>query len=299
MAGDWIKMRGNLWDDPRVASICDITGQKEAAIIGGLYWLWATADQHTEDGLLPGLTGKSIDRKTGIKGFAKALVQIGWLAESDEGVRIVKFEEHNGASAKRRSLDAQRKANVRNPSASQADNPPTNSGQNARSCGAREEKRREDIKPSSSASSQSTPPAPPEPEAPLPVGKTQDPPENPEPIARHVEIAVLLRKEGVLVNSSHPQVVEWAQAGVTDHQLTEATGIAKLRKKDQPFSPGYLAPILDDILKPRKPVDRWWDSDAGIDRKGREVGLTPGSHESYAQFRERIFAHIKSGMVAA
>lgn len=37
MAGDWIKMRGNLWDDPRVAKLCDLTDQGEAAIVGALY----------------------------------------------------------------------------------------------------------------------------------------------------------------------------------------------------------------------------------------------------------------------
>ena len=43
MAGDWIKMRGNLWDDPRVAKLCDLTDCGEAQIIGKVsYWLWAT-----------------------------------------------------------------------------------------------------------------------------------------------------------------------------------------------------------------------------------------------------------------
>lgn len=79
MAGDWIKMRGNLWDDPRVSRLCDITDQGEAAIIGGLYWLWSTADQHTVDGVMPGLTLRQIDRKTGVPGLAKALCEIGWI----------------------------------------------------------------------------------------------------------------------------------------------------------------------------------------------------------------------------
>ena len=93
MAGDWIKMRGNLWDDPRVAKICDLTNSGEAAVVGGLYWLWATADQHSEDGVMPGLTLRSIDRKTGIAGFGAALVAIEWLADHPEGVRIVRFDE--------------------------------------------------------------------------------------------------------------------------------------------------------------------------------------------------------------
>lgn len=111
MAGDWIKMRGNLWDDPRVARICDDTDQAEAAVIGGLYWLWATADQHSEDGIMSGLTLRAIDRKTGIRGFGEALMAIGWIADHPEGVRIVRFDEHNGASAKKRCQTAKRVAN--------------------------------------------------------------------------------------------------------------------------------------------------------------------------------------------
>jgi hypothetical protein len=158
MAGDWIKMRGNLWDDPRVAALVDATETSEAAIVGGLYWLWATADQHTEDGFLPGLTLRQIDRKTGITGFGAALVSIGWLTEAMGGVVLENFTEHNGQSAKRRCTDAQRKANSRNLSASEADIEQTEDGQKAPECGAREEKRREEknIKPKSKAESRAT-----------------------------------------------------------------------------------------------------------------------------------------------
>ncbi|MBB6577985.1 hypothetical protein HNP33_002053 [Comamonas odontotermitis] len=128
MAGDWIKMRGNLWDDPRIAALVDATETSEAAVIGGLYWLWATADQHTEDGLMPGLTLRQIDRKTGVAGLGKALCDIGWLAERPEGVCLENFTEHNGASAKRRASEAQRKANSRKPSASDADKSQTSNG---------------------------------------------------------------------------------------------------------------------------------------------------------------------------
>lgn len=144
MAGDWIKMRGNLWDDPRVSGLCDQTGAQEAAIIGGLYWLWTTADQHTEDGVLPGMTLRAIDRKTGIETFGQALVSIGWINELDDGILIVRFDEHNGTSAKRRCMEAQRKANSRKLSANDADITPTENGQLRTDCGARE-REREDI----------------------------------------------------------------------------------------------------------------------------------------------------------
>lgn len=121
MSGDWIKMRGNLWDDPRVAAICEATDSSEACVIGALYWLWASADQHTEDGEMPGLSLRQIDRKTGLAGFGAAVVSVGWLSEVEGGVRIDRFEEHNGSSAKRRSVDAKRKQGVRKLSASDAD----------------------------------------------------------------------------------------------------------------------------------------------------------------------------------
>lgn len=131
MAGDWIKMRGNLWDDPRVARIVELTDTSEAAVIGALYWLWSTADQHSEDGRMQGLTGRGIDRKTGVKGFADAVKEVGWLSEGTDGVCIARFEEHNGASAKRRSSEAQRKANGRKLSADDADTERTECGQDS------------------------------------------------------------------------------------------------------------------------------------------------------------------------
>lgn len=113
----WMKMRTNLWDDPRVSRLCDITGKPEATVIGALYRLWATADEHSADGNLAGYTLAQIDRKTGVKGFSAALVGIGWLAESPEGVSIIRFGEHNGASAKQRALTAKRVAeHARKPS---------------------------------------------------------------------------------------------------------------------------------------------------------------------------------------
>lgn len=111
MAGDWIKMRSNLWDDPRVARLCDATDEGEAAVIGALYWLWSAGDQHTTDGFMPGLSLRQIDRKTGIAGIGSALADIGWIELVDDGVIIVRFGEHNGSSAKKRAMTARRVAN--------------------------------------------------------------------------------------------------------------------------------------------------------------------------------------------
>lgn len=111
MAGEWIKVRTNLWDDPRIGQLCEMTDQGEAAVIGGLYWLWATADEHSSNGLLHGMTTRTIDRKTGVSGLGNALVAIGWISESADGVTVLRFDEHNGASAKARAQTAKRVAN--------------------------------------------------------------------------------------------------------------------------------------------------------------------------------------------
>lgn len=144
MAGDWIKMRGNLWDDPRVASICDLTESSEGPVIGALYWLWATADQHTEDGFMPGLTLRQIDRKTGLQGFGAALVAIGWLADGKQGVVIQSFEEHNGSSAKKRCQTAKRVATFRAGNAGETDTEHDGNAASVTGALAREEKRREE-----------------------------------------------------------------------------------------------------------------------------------------------------------
>ena len=109
MTSQWIKMRCDLWDDPRVMRICEITGYDEAPIVGALYWLWTTADQHTVDGLVSNLTIRGVNRKTGVAGFAEAMIAVGWLVEVDGGLQLPRFEEHNGSSAKRRAMDSSRK----------------------------------------------------------------------------------------------------------------------------------------------------------------------------------------------
>jgi hypothetical protein len=148
MAGDWIKMRGNLWDDPRVGRISDLTGAGEAQVIGALYWLWSSADQHTENGFMPGLSLRQIDRKTGTPGLGAALVEIGWVEDGADGVTILNFSEHNGTSAKRRCTDAQRKANeragVREVSASDADKNGKVADKSGQNSELEKEKRREE-----------------------------------------------------------------------------------------------------------------------------------------------------------
>lgn len=156
MAGEWIKVRTNLWDDPRVAQLCDLTATGEATVIGGLYWLWAIADEHSEAGFLPGLSVASIDRKTGVRGFGAALAAIGWISAEEGGITIIRFNEHNGASAKQRSQTAKRVASHKS-NAKVTPPPLPNSDDVVSEALPREDKIREEVKSKAKSRAEAAP----------------------------------------------------------------------------------------------------------------------------------------------
>lgn len=113
VAVTWIKMRVGLMSDPAVLGMARTLGLGRHEVVGRLYALWAWADENTEDGNLPGLSAADIDDVAGHEGFAKAMAATKpspWLSLSDAGVSFPKFSRHNGKSAKRRALQAERMA---------------------------------------------------------------------------------------------------------------------------------------------------------------------------------------------
>lgn len=114
-------MRTNLWGDPRVGTLCELCDASEATIIGGLFWLWSTADTHSENGEIKGCTMSLLDRRTGIPNFAESLQKVGWLYVENtndndltkQKISVPRFEEHNGKSCKKRLADAHYRAVVR------------------------------------------------------------------------------------------------------------------------------------------------------------------------------------------
>ena len=110
MAGDWIKMRNDLADDPAVIKIAARLNLDEFAVVGRLHRLWSWADRQTTDGNALGVTEAWIDRYTSTPGFTAALIAVGWLTLSGDGITFPKFGRHNGESAKKRALTAKRVA---------------------------------------------------------------------------------------------------------------------------------------------------------------------------------------------
>lgn len=134
MAGDWIKMRADLFTHPKVVRIASALKADTLRTVGGLMSVWCLFDAHSEDGHLDGYTPEVLDAHLRWDGFAEAMMAVGWLEhEAGHGLLLPRFDAHNGQSSKRRAMDTERKREVRKVSASDADKTRT-----------REEKRRED-----------------------------------------------------------------------------------------------------------------------------------------------------------
>ncbi len=110
MAGDWIKMRSNLHDDPRVVTIAETIGVPELHAVGMLYRLWAWADSQSVDANALSVSEAFVDRLVFAPGFAAALRKVGWLEGRNLALTLPRFVEHNGQTAKARALTARRVA---------------------------------------------------------------------------------------------------------------------------------------------------------------------------------------------
>lgn len=108
MAGDWIKMRTALANDPAVIAIALDLDKSEFEVVGMLHHLWSWADSQSQDGHIKRVTEKWIDRYVHHAGFAKSMVCAGWLVIEDAGITFPNFERHNGESAKKRAEAAER-----------------------------------------------------------------------------------------------------------------------------------------------------------------------------------------------
>lgn len=108
MAGDWIKMRIDIADDPAVIGLAAALKISEDEVVGKLHRLWSWADKHTSSGFVPHITAKWIDRHLEKGGFAAQMQAVGWLVVTPEGVTFPSFDRHNGKSAKSRAENTER-----------------------------------------------------------------------------------------------------------------------------------------------------------------------------------------------
>lgn len=122
MAGDWIKMRHDILDDPATIRVAAACGLDEYAVVGRLHALWSWADRHTKGGgQAEGVGLDWVDRLVRCPGFAVEMVRVGWLEETGQGLTFPRFDRHCSDTAKVRALGKDRLKRFRNaPSVSTA-----------------------------------------------------------------------------------------------------------------------------------------------------------------------------------
>lgn len=144
MAGDWLKMTHALPEKPEVLAIAGRTGLSRFEVVGRLFILWRWFDNNTVDGNALGVTSVTLNEclfgYQSDTNFVSAVVSAHWLTENDDGIGVVKFDEHISESAKTRAQTAKRVAKSKVKTGNAEGNAST-----VTKTVPREEKRREEI----------------------------------------------------------------------------------------------------------------------------------------------------------
>jgi len=114
MAGDWIKVRTRLLEDPAVFRMSDLLGLSVEAVGGHLLRVWSWATDQVIDGNAPGVTRTHLDRIACVTGMGSALESVGWITFTDTGATFPNWERHLAQGAKARALTALRVQKSRN-----------------------------------------------------------------------------------------------------------------------------------------------------------------------------------------
>jgi len=118
MAGDWIPMRLDLYEDPAVTYMAERIGQREEVVVGYLHRIWAWASRQCHDGSVTHVTLMSLGRVTSLPDFPQLMADAGWLehgidTDGKPYIRFPNWDRWMGESAKKRILAAKRQAKKR------------------------------------------------------------------------------------------------------------------------------------------------------------------------------------------
>ena len=142
MAGDWIKMRTDLYRDPKVIVMAGLLNEKDGplgryvnqfcqrdvsvtsnvtrcAVVGALVAVWGVArhqgKRDCHDLVLQDVTLDVIDEICDLPGFGVAMDAVGWIVDDPEGLRFPRFFEENNVDPdqQKREQAARRKQRQR------------------------------------------------------------------------------------------------------------------------------------------------------------------------------------------
>ena len=109
----WIKVETHTPDKAEIRHIARLCRCTKADAFLAFFRVFVWLDEQTEDGQVDFFTADDADDIAKLKGFGEALQEVHWITFGPTGAVVANWERHNGQSAKRRCLDAERKRNVR------------------------------------------------------------------------------------------------------------------------------------------------------------------------------------------
>jgi hypothetical protein len=109
----WIKVETHTPDKAEIRQIARLCHCSKADAFLAFFRVFVWLDDQTEDGHVDFFTPDDADEIGGLPGLGDALETVRWITFSASCAVVANWNRHNGRSAKRRCLDAERKRNVR------------------------------------------------------------------------------------------------------------------------------------------------------------------------------------------
>ena len=106
----WIKVDVDTPQKPAIVRLARDCGCTRGDAFLAFFRLYSWLDEQTADGCLYA-DPEEVDAVARLQGTAASLAASGWLTFTPDGrLAVTNWQEHNGQSAKRRAMDAVRKA---------------------------------------------------------------------------------------------------------------------------------------------------------------------------------------------
>lgn len=104
----WIKVETHTPEKAEMRQIARLCHCTKADAFLAFFRVFVWLDEQTEDGHVDFFTADDADEIGGLTGLGAALAEVRWITFGPTGAMVANWNRHNGQSAKRRCLDAER-----------------------------------------------------------------------------------------------------------------------------------------------------------------------------------------------
>jgi len=113
MSGDWLQLENITPNKFEIIEMAHILGKNRQEMVGIFVDYLVLLNEQCEKAFIPISAQNHIDEKVSCPGFCAALQKVGWMNITDTDLEIVKFDTHNGNTAKARAKNNRRVAKHR------------------------------------------------------------------------------------------------------------------------------------------------------------------------------------------